>query len=150
MKRGRPATRQNEAAMYAVWRMVREEMALRGARSVRQACKQIMERAGAVKFKDSSKPGAPLFDDVHDANTLRQRYLAADKLRSDKARFPVLHLRALQFEQYLPKVAAGLAHLGAVYADMAQDGEHRGGLFLKPNDKFRLAFQSLYTKRKRR
>ncbi|MEW6132071.1 MAG: hypothetical protein AB1591_02740 [Pseudomonadota bacterium] len=136
--------------MLAIWRMVREEMALRGARSVRQACRQIMERAGAVKFKDSSKPGAPLFDDIHDEGTLRQRYLVADKLRSDKARFPVLHLRALQFEQDLPKIAAGLAHLGAVYADMARDGEHRCGLYLKHDEKFRLAFQSLYTKRKRR
>ena len=49
---GRPTTRNREAFMLAIWRIVQEEMHCRGAPSVREACQRIFNKRanGLIKF----------------------------------------------------------------------------------------------------
>jgi|GEM_PF-1845931 len=90
--------------MLAIWRAVEEQIHCLGAPSVRRACAQIFENRARhlIKFVDSE---GVLIDVIHGfsgADTLRQRYLVADKCRHDAGRYPMLHARAAHLEKILP------------------------------------------------
>jgi hypothetical protein len=102
--RGRPATRQREAFMLAIWRAVQEEIHTRGAPSVREACRRIFyNRAGTViKFVAEDGEVLDVINGISGAETLRQRYCEAERCRKDGDRYPMLHARAKQLEAILP------------------------------------------------
>lgn len=101
---GRPATRQREAFMLAIWRAVQEEIHCRGATSVRQACTRIFENRaqGLIKFVDENGTLIDIVSGAAGADTLRQRYQVAEKARHDSVRFPMLHARSEQLLTTLP------------------------------------------------
>ncbi len=102
--KGRPNTRNRESFMFAIWRVVQEEIHVRGAKSVRQACKKIFdERANSViKFVDESGFVIDVINDVSGAETLRQRYQTAERSRHDAERYPSLHHKAKNLLKILP------------------------------------------------
>lgn len=90
--------------MFAIWRAVQEEMHVRGAPSIRQACERLfLNRAdGLIKFLDKDGELIDVINGVSGADTLRQRYQTAERCRHDAAKFPILHHRALQLLESLP------------------------------------------------
>lgn len=150
-KRGRPPV--TEAAMLAIWRLVREEMHREGHTNVSKACTAVMRRAdGLIKFKDSRlSPGREVTDTIQSVERLRKRYYQAEQSRHDAEAYPVLHARAAILEQTLP--LAGLRHrlMGMIYREMRLDGHHPDGSTLPHSEKSALAFFALYeSKTKRR
>lgn len=101
---GRPATRNREAFMLAIWRAVQEEIHCRGAKSVRQACERIYyQRADElIKFVDERECLIDVINTASGADTLRQRYQVAERCRHDAAKYPMLHARAAQLAEILP------------------------------------------------
>lgn len=156
-KRGRPKTRSDEAKMFALWRLVREEVDLRGAKSIRKACAQIMSR-GAINFKDFDEMGQGHVADRVSAESekaassigelLRQRFQEAEKARKDAEQYPILSAKAQLYLDgvLLEKVRA--AHYAAVYKKMAEDGYARDGSTLPETDKKQLAIEGIYRPRK--
>ena len=90
--------------MFAVWCAVQEEIHVRGAPSVRQACERLfLNRAdGLIKFVDEGGNLIDVINGVSGADTLRQRYQTAERCRHDAGKFPVLHQRALHLLETLP------------------------------------------------
>jgi len=91
--------------MLAVWRAVQEEIHVRGAKSVRQACEKLFyERADElIKFVDVRGDVLDIIaGEKVGANTLRQRYQTAEKCRHDAERFPYLYSRSRQLLEILP------------------------------------------------
>jgi hypothetical protein len=114
---GRPDTRHREAFMLAIWRAVQEQIHTHGAPSVRRACTQVFEQRARclIKFVDADGTVIDVIAGIAGADTLRQRYLVADKCRHDAERYPMLHARAAQLEKILPgtfeRVKAGKAEV---------------------------------------
>ena len=133
--------------MFAIWRMVREEVDLRGAKNISKACASIMQK-GSIVFTES---GA-MFDRVSaqanlDGELLRQRFYSADKARTNAGKYPILAART---EQYLNSLVQNLKrekHLSTVYQQMAKDGYARDGSTLPAQDKAALAFGDIYRPR---
>lgn len=94
--RGRPVTRSSEAMMLAVWTLVQEEIYIRGARSIREACERLYyKRADAViKFTRSNGYVEDVIAGVHGGETLRQRFQHAERARHDAQKYPHLHQRS--------------------------------------------------------
>lgn len=90
--------------MLAIWRIVQEEMHCRGAPSARQACERIFNNRadGLIKFVDSDGVLIDLISGLAGADTLRQRYLTANRCSKDAEKYPMLHARAAQLAQILP------------------------------------------------
>lgn len=103
-KRGRPTTRSRELFMLAVWRAVQEEIHVRGARSVRQACERLFwgRADGLIKFADQDGNLIDVINGISGADTLRQRYQAAERCRHDPIKYPLLHQKSLQLLATLP------------------------------------------------
>lgn len=74
-RRGRPATRSRPALLFAAWRLVREEVAYRGAGSVAAACGAIILRIGRINVVSED---GELISVVMDADKLRQWYAQAE------------------------------------------------------------------------
>jgi hypothetical protein len=117
--RGRPATRQREAFMVAIWVAVMEEIHKRNPpgkhrpMKVLPACVRICERGG-IRIVDQA---GTTIDRVVSPGTLRKRFEEADKARHDSVQFPSLHARAARLEQTLPGTfermrAARIRHQG--------------------------------------
>jgi hypothetical protein len=102
--RGRPKTRDREAFMLAIWQAVQRQIHVHGAKSVRQACGQLfnMRAKGLIKFIDDQGVVVDLIVGEAGADTLRQRYMAADRARKDAERYPILAARSAQLEEILP------------------------------------------------
>lgn len=67
--------------MWYVWRMVREEIAYRGAPNVLQACAAIMKRREKLRIQKADGQGiVGIVDDVK----LRQWFAAAEQARCEK------------------------------------------------------------------
>lgn len=143
--------------MFAIWRLVREEKDLRGARSVVQACQRIISR-GAIKFLDDGV----LYDRVASESAtsktrigelLRQRYQAADSARADKDRFPILAARTVAYLADLKKARESQEKLTSSYVAMREDGHSMDGSTLPQDKKRQLALNNEYapsSKEKRR
>lgn len=103
-RKGRPNTRNRESFMLAIWRAVQEEIHVRGARSVRQACERVFyQRADElIKFTDESGFVVDVIAGASGADTLRQRYQTAERSRHDAERYPYLHYKAKHLLQILP------------------------------------------------
>ncbi len=105
LDKGRPNTRNRESFMLAIWRAVQEEIHVRGAKSIRQACEKIYYgRANKlIKFVDESGKVIDLINNADcGANTLRQRYQTAERCRHDAERYPSLHHTAQKLLKILP------------------------------------------------
>jgi hypothetical protein len=156
-KRGRPKTRSDEAKMFALWRLVREEIDLRGAKGVRKACAQIMSR-GAINFKDFDEMGQGHVADRVSAESekaasplgelLRQRFQKAEEARKDAEQYPILSAKTLQYFEGIFALRVRAAHYAAVYKKMAEDGYARDGSTLPETDKKQLAIEGIYRPRK--
>ena len=90
--------------MLALWRLVQEEIHIRGAKSVRQACERVFyQRADElIKFSDESGFVVDVIAGVSGADTLRQRYQAAERCRHDAVKYPYLHHKAEHLLKILP------------------------------------------------
>jgi hypothetical protein len=118
-KVGAPPLWGSEAAMFAIWRLVRVEIDYRGAKGVRAACRAIMERSNEqirlvkVKPEHESLPRDQLKKEHYDLlsrelmsindsfkeEALRQRFIRADQNRLCGDKFPILAQRtAIYFE----------------------------------------------------
>ena len=76
--RGPKATRSRPALQFAVWRLVREEIAYRGAVNVLQACHAIIERVGTIQIEIPDVDSVPIRKRIAHAPTLHQWYAAAE------------------------------------------------------------------------
>lgn len=85
-KRGRPRTKQREAVMFLVWRLVQHALILEGARSVTSACRMIIDRHGRIRVKGLGQKDV-VIDNI---GTLRDRYIDAEAARHDAATYPHL------------------------------------------------------------
>lgn len=74
--RGRPSTRNRRSLQWAVWRLVRAEVAHRGARSARDACAKIIRRLRVIRVDGLVRVV------IADDSTLHQWYRAAERARS--------------------------------------------------------------------
>lgn len=152
MPRGRPATRHNEAAMFELWRMVRREVDLMGARSIRDACDRIMGRH-RVRFLDLDKREADRVTAPAAAaksrpgELLRQRYQAAEQARQQPERFPILAQRCAHYLEGITLERVRQAHWSRVYALMERDGQAPDGSTLTPAESYRLAVEGIYLPR---
>lgn len=90
--------------MLAIWRAVQEEIHVRGARSVRQACERLFLRRadGLIKFVDEHGNLIDVINGISGADTLRQRYQTAERCRHDSSKYPHLHQTALRLLHTLP------------------------------------------------
>lgn len=149
-KRGRP--RITEAAMFAVWRLVEEEMHRSGHRLVRRACTAVLQRSGGlIKFiKSSPEAGKPyrIADDIRCADRMRKRYADAETARHDPVGFPSLHHRAADLLATLPETVAREKALASTYEQMRVDGYHRDGTTLPTAERADLALLGQYKARK--
>lgn len=73
---GRPSTRTRTALLWAVWRLVREEIAYRGAPNALQACASIIARAGVIRIDGLTTTN------IAGANTLHRWYRTAESARA--------------------------------------------------------------------
>lgn len=98
--RGRPITRNDEAAMFLVWEMVMIEWKVHGAKGVEQACKRLMRRRIVIDWLDPARKKTV----IANSGTLRQRFYAAEAARMDAASFPILSQRCAAFIANLPNL----------------------------------------------
>lgn len=134
MKRmGRPKTRTDEASMFAIWRLVRMELAIHGAKNISQACRAVMRKAdGLIKFKDPRlEESQQLVDLIDNPELLRQRYYEAERMRADPDLYPILSHRAAMLEADLPAMAERHAEQARIYDQMRKEGHHPDGSTLK-------------------
>ncbi|MBT9486568.1 MAG: hypothetical protein IV093_03565 [Rubrivivax sp.] len=143
-KRGRPAgsgtTRSRPALMFHAWRVVREEIAYRGASGVLSACRAIIERH-QLRTPDgrwTRERGITIADSqgtvlarLTDPETLRQWYVSAEKARSSSAEFGAWCSR---WEMQAPaRFASRAGALAAGFVLKSHVRSGRGGL-VESND----------------
>jgi hypothetical protein len=155
-KRGRPKTRADEAKMFAIWRLVRVEVDIHGAKGITKACRQIISR-GAINFTELDGQGKSFVADRVSAESdkaasglgelLRQRYYSAEQARQDETNYPILSAKTQHYFQDLLIQRVRQAHTTAAYKKMAEDGYARDGSTLPKQDKTQLAIEGIYRPR---
>jgi hypothetical protein len=120
-KRGAPKIWGSEAAMFAIWELVRLEIDRRGAKSVRNACAAIMKRANCQIRLVKLKPECELIpqdersikdydllsrelmsiNDHDKEDALRSRYNKAERNRFNVEKYPYLAQRTAIYLQVL-------------------------------------------------
>ena len=127
--------------MFALWRVIREQVDLKGAKSINAACKQFS------LFKVTTPDGFTITDHANDPATLRQRFYTADRARKDPAHYPVLAARCNAYFEDLERQQALQRHMAQMYAHMAQDGHARDGSTLPDAEKTSFALNNTYIKK---
>lgn len=90
--------------MLALWRAVRREVVLRGARSIEAACRAIVARGG-IDLQDESGARVGAYRNYR---TLSKWYHEVERARAQPLNFPTLALRMEQIEADLIRAAAVL------------------------------------------
>lgn len=142
--RGRPKTRTDEAAMFAIWRKVRETVDLGGAKSVAKACEIIMSK-GDINFVKNDVLYDRIYadksarDKAKVGELLRQRYYAADRAAKDAERHPILAARVSAYKQDLEANQTRQRALGKLYAFVRANGHHPDGFTMPREARMALA-----------
>tara|TARA_R110000851_G_scaffold333531_1_gene514865 strand:- start:44572 stop:44952 length:381 start_codon:yes stop_codon:yes gene_type:complete len=126
--------------MFAVWRLIREQVDLHGARSVNAACTRF------ALLKVTQQDGF-IADAVTEPGTLRQRFYEAERARKEPEHYPILAARCDAYLESMKRLKAAQQQLSQSYADMARDGYARDGSTLPETEKLTLALKNKYTKK---
>ena len=98
-KRGRPETRNNEALMIAIYKLVNRSMIANGSKNISKACRSAIKKSKIIKVFASKEDGSRLLENLNTVDQLRKRFHYAKSCSMDAVNFPALHQIVLQMEE---------------------------------------------------